>query len=322
MLILQKIVSLLTYGAILLAFIEVYFKVNKIWKRKHEKEVAASQSIVGLSMSSVVLMVWGLDSIMKGNYEAIADNIIYFGEALVCIIIGAGFFVAEKKKSQKNFWTMIKDALKLEKKEAGYLLKTFSGKGQAEKIVDMLLLLAWIDDDFDKSEKVLLIKFAEPWGIKITNEQLDTNPHKINEEKSKRFETIKQNLREYLKESPPKEQILDVKKLFNELINADGNISKEEDIIIGELHGIIMEYLGEPLPKYSIIIIPQHDKHREMVESILKSVDSEINIKEREKNIDGGFGFVVDECYSLDYAEILAEEQRSQHSIMTLVKKG
>ena len=318
----QKIISFLTYAAILIALVEVYFKINKIWKRKHEKEVADSQSIVGLSMSSLVLLVWGLDSILKGNYESIADNIIYFGEAIVCIIIGAGFFVVEKKRTQKNIWTMVKDALKLERKEAGYLLKTLSGQGQAEKIVDMLLMLAWIDDDFDKTEKELLKKFAAPWNIKISNEQLDNNPHSKNEEKSKRFELVKHNLREYLKETPPKEQIKNVQKLFRDLINADGKITKEEDIIIGELDGIIMEYLGEPMSKYSIIIIPQHDNHKAMVESILKSVNPEINIKEREKNIDGGFGFIIDECYSQDYAEILAEEQRSQHNIMTLVKKG
>jgi hypothetical protein len=322
MFVFQKIVSLLTYAAIQIAVVEVYFKINKLWKRKHEKEVADSQSIVGLSMSSIVLLVWGLDSAVKGNFEAIADNIVYLGEAIVCIIIGAGFFVIEKKKSHKNIWTMLKDALNLERKEASYLLKTLSGKGQAEKISNMLLLLAWIDDDFDITEKDLLLKFAQPWGIKLTNDQLDKNPHLINVEKSTRFETVKQKLRDYLKENPPKEQIQHVNKLFVDLINADGKITKEEDLIIGELDGIILEYLGEPMSKYSIIIIPQHDKHREAVETILKAVDPDINIMDREKNIDGGFGFIIDECYSHDYAEMLAEEQRNQHSIMTIVKKG
>jgi hypothetical protein len=318
----QKIVGLLTYAAMIISVVEVYFKLNKIWKRKHEKEVAESQSIIGLTMSSVVLIVWGLDSLMKGNYSNIVDNIIYLGEAVICILIGAGFFVIDKKKKQKNIWSMVKSALRLEKTEAGYLWKVLTGKGLAEKIVDILLLIAWIDDEIDKSEKDLIIKYTLPWGIKISDEQFENNPHLNSENKSKIFETIKQYFHDYLKESPPKEHIMQVKKLFKNLISIDGKITKEEGIILDEIEGMIKEYFGEPMPKYTIIIIPQNDDLRVTVESIVKFVNPEINMKERERNIDGGFGFIVDECYSKDYAEILAEEQRSQHNNKTLVKKS
>jgi hypothetical protein len=318
----QKIISFLTYAAILISVVEVYFKINKIWKRKHEKEVAESQSIVGLGMSSFVMIIWALDSFIKGNFEAIADNVIYFAEAVICIIIGTGFFVIEEKKKHKNFWAMIKSALRLERKEAGYLWKTLSGKLQAEKIVELLLLLAWIDDQFNKSEKEIIEKLATPWGIKITEDQLYNNPFSSFKKKSKRFETVKQLFREYLIENSSKDQILHIKNLFNELISSDGKISQHEEIIMGEIDGVIKEYLGESMPKFSIIIIPKQDNLRESIESIVKSVNPEINMKEREQNIDGGFGFIVDECYSQDYAEILAEEQRSQHNNLTIVKKG
>ncbi|MBM2816704.1 MAG: hypothetical protein HW421_3466 [Ignavibacteria bacterium] len=317
----EKIIGIFTYAAIGIAIIEVYFKINKIWKRKHEKQVAESQSIVGLGMASLVLIVWMCNFIIKGDYEAIADNVVYLGEAAIYIVIGSGFFVAEKRKTQKGFWNMIKDALRVERKEASYLLKSITGKGQAEKIIKILHNIAWIDNDFDVKERDMIKDFAGLWGIKINDTEFNTNPHKESEERLVRYERVISSLKDYLEEKPTRDHSLQVKKLLYDIINADGVIEQEEDIIIGQLDGIILTYLNEPVPKFSVLVVPQNENHREIIETILKSVNPDMILSEKERYIDGGTGFVVSECYSQSFADIVAEEQRKTHNIMTVVKK-
>ena len=269
---LSKIIEFLTYTAIIFAAVEVYLKINKIWKRKHDKEVAESQSILGLGIAAFVLVIWSLNFIIKGDFEAIADNMIYLFETFLLIIIGSGIFVSEKKRSKKSFWEMIKDSVRMERKEADYLLKTIAGKQTAEKIMKILQMMAWIDDDFDKKEKELIVDFAAGIGLKTSDKHFE-NPHSPNELRSDRFKRIIKALEDYLSENPKKEEINGLRELLLNLIKADGKITTEEDVMMGELNSVILEIgLKQDVPKYLVIVIPQEESHRKLIESILKQM--------------------------------------------------
>jgi hypothetical protein len=318
----KSAIGFLTGIAIFIAIINFYFKANKIWKRKHEKEVAESQSIVALISEAMLYILWSVSFIMNSDWNALADNAVGLVESAFFIVIGSGLFVLEKKKSKKSFYQMIKDSLTAEKKEASYLLKSMSGKNTAEKILNILKQLAWIDDDFDKKEIELVKHFASEWGVKVNENDFLVNPHTGNSEYIERFENIKKALFDYLMENTPnKEHTMQISKILHDLINADGVISKEEDLIMGELDGIILEYLGEPVPVYLVITVPQEASQLHTIENILKSVHPLIDVKSKEKKIDGGFGFIMHECRSQAFAELMAEQERSNHKLMTIIKK-
>lgn len=318
----KSVVGFLTGIAIFIAIINFYFKANKIWKRKHEKEVAESQSIVALISEAMLYILWSISFIMNSDWNALADNAVGLVESGFFIVIGSGLFVLEKKKSKKSFFQMIKDSLTAEKKEAGYLLKTMSGKNSKEKIIKILQQLAWIDNDFDTKEIELVKHFAHEWGVKINENDFLHNPHQNDSSEIERFANIKNALIDFLVDAePPQEQAKHISKIFHDLINADGVISSEEDVIMGELDGIILEYLGEPVPLYLVITVPQESSQLHTIETILKSLNPDIDVKSKEKKIDGGFGFIMHECLSQAYAELMAEQERSNHKLMTIIKK-
>ncbi len=317
----KSVINFLTGIAIFIAIINFYFKANKIWKRKHEKEVSASQSIVALSSEGVLYILWSISFILNRDWSALADNAIGLMESAFFIVIGSGLFIIEKNATKKSFWNMLKEALRVERKEATYLFNLISGKSQAEKIIKILREIAWIDNDFDKSEIELIRNHAINWNLRLNEKEFNTNPFLENNSESERFENIKFSLRDFLKDNPAKEQVNQLKKIFQELISADGKIDRNEDLIIGELDGIILEYLGEPVPIFNVIIIPQEEKHRIIIEDILKDIYPNIDISTKERKVDGGYGFVMQECYSQLYAELVADEERNQHKLMTIIQK-
>ncbi len=323
---LRTTVSFLTGFAIIIAIVNLYFKVNKIWKRKHEKEVAESQSIVALGSEILLYLLWGTSYLLNSDWNSLADNAIGMSESFFFLIIGSGMFVAGTRMSKKSFWQMIKEAIKIERKEAKYLFNLISGKGQAEKIIKILKELAWIDDDFDKKEIELVKSFAQNWNIYLKDNDFLINPHSndssSNDKLNDRFVKIKSSLNEFLQEKPEKQQINELNQLFHDLISADGKIEKNEDIIIGELNGILLEYLGEAVPIFQVLTFPQEEKHRILIENILKELNPGIDINSKEKKIDGGYGFIMHECYSQMYAELLADEERNNHGLLTVIKES
>jgi hypothetical protein len=315
----SKIIEFLTYTAIVFAAIEVYLKINKIWKRKHDKEVAESQSIIGLSLAAFVMIIWSLNFIVKGDFEAIADNFIYLFESIILIIIGSGMFVQAKRVTRKSFWELIKESIKLERKEANYLLKTLSGRQTAEKILKILQMLAFIDDDLHPKEKALILEFAGTVGIKLDNKL--ENPHHPDEPKSARYDRVSTLLDEYLEEGPRVEEIKAFQELLQKLINADDEVTEEEDLMMGILNSQILEKgLHQDVPMFQVIVVPQDNSHIKLIESILSQISPGTDPKSREKHIDGGFGFIVAECRTQAFAELKAEEQRQNHQLMTIVK--
>lgn len=317
---LRVIVNFLTTFAVIIAVLNLYLKVNKMWKRKHEKEVADSLSIVALTSEGFLYTIWSASFILSRDWNALADNAIALIECTFFIIIGSGIFVLQKRASDKSFWQMIVDALKMERREATYLIKSLSGKGQAVKILKMLKLLAWIDDDFDKKEIELIKNFSKNWNIKLDEKEFLFNPNHKNKSYNERFEIIKSELKSYLADNPPKAQARQLKDLFHKLILADGRLDKTEDMIIGELDGLILTYLGEPVPLFKVIIIPQDEKQIIYIENKLKNIDPDIDISKIRIPIDGGFGFLIQTCYSNAYAELLADEERNIHKLMTIIK--
>ena len=320
----EKIILVFTYLAIGIALIEVYLKINKIWKRKHDKQVAESQSVVALGLSVMVMLVWSANFIVKKDFEAISDNLIYLMESLVLIVIGSGFFVQAKRDSKKGLWRLIIDAIKQERGEASYLFKMMTGKGQAEQIITLLKQLAWVDGELAADEVKKIKEFADKTGVKINLkdfENEESNPHSKNESSDVRYVRIQETLKSYLlTQNPNREEALQLKQLLYEIINADGIIEEEEDRIIGELDGIILTHIKDPVPKFYVIVVPQQDEHRQKIEDTITRLNPDISLDEKKKDVDGGFGFVVAECYSQTFADYKAQQERENHHIMTVVR--
>ena len=119
-LILERLIEV----SLLLTGFQVYLRVNKIWKRKHEQEVADSQSIAGLILLITNCIIWILYYIfIETDTKSVIDTSLYLFESMIFIVISTGFFV--EGNSGLSLITLAKRAFKMERKEADYLIKRF-----------------------------------------------------------------------------------------------------------------------------------------------------------------------------------------------------
>lgn len=295
------IILVLTQLSVFVTTIQVYLRINKIWKRKHEAEVAASQSIAGIMLLVGNCVLWIFYYIwVESDMLSIVDTSLYLLESFVFLLISTGLWV--KGKSSRNLWQLAKSALKLERKESTYLLKKMFKPSNAEIIISILHQIAMIDDDLDPKERAIIEAFAKEWNITYSVEEMNKNRK---EHDSYNFILLRESMTNYLATNPPKEQTLQMQSMIEELITADNVVSDQEELIQAELIGLIVEYTTEGKGKnnmYSVLIVPQNIEHHEVVESIIPNT---VKV-----NTSGGVAYSIGSYYSKKYADMVCEQYR------------
>jgi hypothetical protein len=302
----------LSQVALIITAFQVYLQINKIWKRKHEREVAKSQSIAGmflLAMGSALSVAYYAVNDDKPDWISIIDTSFYLFQAFIFGMIATGVFV--KGEDRRSIWKLILKSLRLERKEAKYLLNKFLKPSNANVIINMLHQLAMIDDNLDPKEEELINAFAKEWNIEY-------NPEKLNFERlatpEQNFMRLRNSVEAYVKSEPPKEQASQLREMMNALINADDEVSPEEDLIASELIGIITSYItsdgAEELKTFDVLIVPQNDKHHEFIKQLAPEAE--------QFEISGGFAYSIGSYYSQKYAEMICNQYR-EVNLFTIV---
>lgn len=285
--------------SIFITLIYVYFRINKIWKRKHDKEVAESISLLGMSIYLVNCVLWVIYyGFVQVDVNSIYDTAIYIFEGSIFFLIGTGIFVRGQR--QFRLWALIKQALKIERSEADYLLKKFFKPKNADKIIDILHQLAMIDEHLDPKEQELIEAFAKEWNIDYSAERFNKSRVRGTENN---YIRLRNSVTDYLSYDPPHEQVGQLRDMMTALINADDVVTNEEELINSELMGIISEYLDEKKQTlYHVLIVPQQPEH----ELIITETFPEASKLE----ISGGVAYSIGSYYSYKYADMICRERR------------
>ncbi|MCX7880259.1 MAG: hypothetical protein N2517_06325 [Ignavibacteria bacterium] len=296
----ERLIDFFLWASLLMSFVQVYLQTNKIWKRKHERVVAESQSIAGLSLLILNCLIWLISYVIKRDIESIIDTSLIILQSSVFLLIGTGLWVRGQRKL--GFWNLVKQALKIERKEANYLLKRFFKPQNAEVIIDILHQIAMIDEELDEREKKLIQYFAVEWNIPYSPEQ--RNKGRRYEYTEKKYVALREKMLDYLQRDPPVEQIAQLKDLISEIIVADRKISPEEQLISNELLGMIDSYLQKEDRKdiYQVIIIPQNPSQENRIKEILP--DSQ------RVSTFGGIVYAIGAFYSKEFAEMICKKFR------------
>jgi len=299
---------LLAYIAALLSLIQIYFIINKLWKRKHEKLVAESISISAMFISIIINGSFAFKNFHDGGMPQFSANLMWILASSVSALIGMGLFVAMNKNL--GFFALLKQALKLESKEAGDLAKLFFRPNGADKIIEILGRMAMVDENLDKREKDFIQSFADHWDIKIDWDDVK----KYSLESGDRYEKIKLAMTNYLYTKPQEEQVNQLRDVFNLLVNIDEVVTEEEKLILDELEGQIAEYLNknDDLEIYKVAIVPQTNEQDESMAKLLSKLS-------REK-IAGGYAYLSVPYYSERYAEIISSQYRSMKIFSVVIK--
>jgi hypothetical protein len=292
---------------IVVSIIQLYLRANRIWKRKHEKEVAESQSIAGLSLLMLSCTIWIIYYIVTEDYSSIVDTLVIMAEASIFLLVSTGLWI--KGQEKVGFWKLVKQALKMETKEADYLLKRFFRPANAENILHILHQLAMIDNELDPKEQAILSAFAKEWNIHYSPEELNTQRGDTD---SHNYQRLRKSVHDYLTSDPPVEQAAQLRDMMRAIIDADDKTSKEEELISTELMALISNYLveEEKVDVYHVLVVPQKpdDESR-----ILDIAPDALRI-----NISGGVAFSVGSFYSSVYAEMICKQYR-EYILFTIV---
>jgi hypothetical protein len=306
----HTIIRWLAWLSILFAIAEVYLKANKLWKRKHEKAVAESQSIMAESLSIISGLPLLILYTMEHSWESFFEQAIWLPINFLVILIGAGFWIRGERA--KGLWALILSSLKAERAEVGDLAKAFFKPAGSEKIIEILSRVAMIDEVLDEREKNFIETFARTWGIPFSID--DIAKYKTEGEKWS-FIALRDCIIDYLSISPPIEQVAQLRDTIQALVNIDEEVSPEEALISSEVNGILMHYVGEGEDSimFEVYIAPQSEEKEKLVKQFLPNAER--------KRSAGGYGFLVDSFYSEEYAEIICNKYREFELLTFVIKK-
>lgn len=295
-------VLVIGYLAVLFSLFEAYLTLNKIWKRKHERVVADSISILGKFIGIIPVIFFLLYFFSNEDIPGFLSRLIVFILLLFHVIIGAGWWVTGERT--KGIFKLVKRSLRIERKEVTVLAKSFFRPSGAEKILGILGQTAMIDGVLDKKEVDFIQSFASEWNIDFSATKIKSDYQTSN---GNHYVNLRHSMENYLAISPPKSQVSQLADVLKLLVNVDNKVSEEEQLILDELNGLIDNYIyeGKICCRYFVAIVPQNNRQEEEMANLLSEQGFTKN------QVAGGYAFLSEAFYSKQYAEIVCDQYRS-----------
>jgi len=305
----EQFINLLVVSAILLTVVKTYLTANKVWSRKHKKDVSESISVsaqlIGIFTTIPFLIRY---TFIESDYMSFANMSIKLALTLFFLMIGIGLWV--RVDASEGFWTKIKRALKLEKEESMDLLNALINPAGAHIILDVLRRLAMIDKDLDEREKAFVQEFADRWNIEIDfHNEFEFASERLTEEM---HIELRKKVSRYLSLSPDKAQASQFLDIINSLVRADEKISNEEQFILDEIQGMIESYVSEGQSKtvFNVIVVPQDREERATIRALLPDTSPQSEW--------GGDVYFAGVYYSRPFAEMISEKYQKLNLFSTV----
>jgi putative flippase GtrA len=273
-----------------------YLIVNKLWTRKNRREVAESVSISAALLGLATGVPFFIEfTLVSRNLPSAIKTVIGIATGTVFVLVGTGIWVAENRGT--GFVRLFIRALKLEKKESADLIKALAQPHGARELMAVFHAMALVDKHVDERELEMIRLFAQRWRVQLPD--LLVGHH----EGGGDLIQLRRSVEEYLAVSPPAEQaqeLLDVLHLF---VQADEQVTHDEELVLEEIEGMIREYVGggeSAADMHEVVIVPQDESQLEAVRALLPGVEPKI--------VRGGRVFSVGRFFSPRYADMVSEK--------------
>lgn len=294
----SKIIETIFALSVGLTALRIYLQVNKVWKRKHEKNVAESLSVMGALISIWFYLAFlAKSTFIDKNYSTIVNSLINLVYYTIVFLISTGFWVKENQNI-KNLFRLFLKALNLERKEAGDLIKSLIHPEGAEQILKILQELAAVDREIAEEEIEFINNFAREWHLKPPQLKAGTI-------EGTSLLDVRRSTLDYLNTNPPTEQAAQLVDLITLFIKSDHQVTEEEQLLLIELSALLNHYAREqdrPVKRYEVLIIPHYNKYKTI--SIIRELLPYTKIVKRR----GGETILVDSFFSEEYAETISQK--------------
>ncbi len=292
-----RFVEFLVAIGVVIAAISNYLIINKLWKRKHLKDVAESVSVSAalLGLATAIPLFLQFVLIDRSMLPA-AKTAIGILTGIIFVLIGTGLWVRENRGL--GFGRLFRGALKLEQRESADLLKAMMRPRGANEILRILEKMASIDREVHEREITLIRDFAEQWKVRAP----ELTAGRLDKGEAGDLLQVRQAVIDYLDLTPPQEQASQLMDVLNLFVQADSRVSPEEETILEEVKGLLGQYVdrdGEQ-PSYEVVIVPQSEEQIDAVRSLIPGTE----LEERR----GGRVFTVGRFFSEAYAEVVSQK--------------
>jgi len=305
----EQLINVLVVGAIGLTVVKTYLTANKVWSRKHNKDVSESISVsaqlIGIVTSLPFLIKY---TFIENDYMSFANMSIKLALTLFFLMIGIGLWV--RGAGHEGIWTKVKRSLKLEKQESMDLINALIRPAGAKIILEALKKLAAIDKKLDEREIEFIQGFADNWGIKIDFRE------EFASMTDRETEVLHLELRDtifrYLAISPDRAQASQFLDIINTLISVDDEIDAQEQFIVDEVKGMIENYVveGEGRTSFNVIVVPQDRDERATIRALLPNVSPRAEW--------GGNVYYAGNFHSRPFAEMISEKYQKLNLFSTV----
>lgn len=299
----------LAVAALAIAAVQAYLVLNKLWIRKHEPAVAESVSIMGETLGLVPLTVLSLNYAMDGYWAGMADALIWIVAGAVTITIGTGRWV--ENKHRRGFWSLVREALRLERDEVGDLARSFFRPSAARQVLEILGQVALLDRELDPRERAFVESFARSWGIDFRWDELEVGPGDPAD-----MVRLRRSVERYLATSPPHAQVSQLADTLASLVRVDRVTTDEEELMLEELQGMLRSFAGErgESADWTVAVVPQDPAQDRALAALLPEL--------AKRPLEGGLAYPVGPFFSSRYANVVADQYRAMEFFATVVRQG
>jgi hypothetical protein len=306
---LRTALEYLVIASLMLAALQVYLTTNKLWKRKHEKAVAESISIMGEFVGLVPVLLLTIKFAVDGQWQGAVDGLLWMTGATVAVAIGTGMWVEGRR--HLGFTRLLKDSIQLERGEVGYLAKSFLRPSGAAHVLRILARVALLDDHLDTREKQFVEGFARSWGIDFHWDIVVAHRG----DSPLDFLPLREEVHAYLATSPPPPQVRQLSDVLHALASIDEEVSEQEKLMLAEIDGMIDSYLkgeSEVAPHFAVVLVPQGAEQDQAIAAVLPDLPK--------RELHGGLVYVAGTYHSFDFAELVSAQYRALNFFTAVVR--
>ena len=256
---LENLLASFALAGLLLSAVITYLKVNKVWSRKHHREVAESISITAAILSLFTTLPFLLKFlVIDKDFVAAGRFVLSLVGFFVFFLVGIGVWVARDER--RNLWSLLARSLNMERAEMGYLVRSLTSPKEARPVLRLLQALACADDELDPRERDIVESVARSLGVEPGPILCSTAPN---------LEEGREAFAEFLALKPTQERIAKVLDLARMLARADKNVSSEEHTLLAEMEMMARAVRHGLEPRWEVLLVPQDEDERRLIESRL-----------------------------------------------------
>ena len=293
----EAFINWLATASVVITAFNLYFMVNKIWSRKHIRDVAESISVAAYSMSFLLGVPFMIKFLMlEVDLVAAVSYGLWMVFYAIFVLIGTGVWVVGKPGL--GFLQKFRRALSTERNELGTIVKAFSKPTASNHVLRILGGVAGIDRDFDDRERDFIMAITKNWGMQISEAEL----FRLAQAQIS-FHEIREDVTAYLQTRPPMEEASQLIDLVNHMVHADETVSAEERLLLDEIEALIGSYVagddGRAAAKFDVLVVPQDDGQLVQITDLLKERNSSCDSRL------GGRAYSLGSFFSAGFAEAI-----------------